>query len=145
MKYTVIKSKAQYNEYCKMLWALLDKEGENKAIDDEIELLELLIEKYDQEHGLATTEMNPVELLTYLMAENKMKAKDLAELLGVSPGLVSDILNYRKGLSKEVIRKLSGRFKMQQEAFNRPYPLAGAAPKAKRKIRTKTSKTVKDK
>ena len=45
----------------------------------------------------------------------------------MSKGLVSDILNYKKGLSKEVIRKLAERFKVSQEAFNRPYKLVVAA------------------
>jgi len=39
-------------------------------------------------------------------------------------GYVSDILNYKKGLSKESIRMLSERFKLNQQAFNRPYKLA---------------------
>lgn len=37
--------------------------------------------------------------------------------------LVSEMLNYKKGLSKETIRILSDRFKLNQEAFNRPYEL----------------------
>ena len=57
------------------------------------------------------------------MKDHKMKAVDLAKLLNVSEGLVSDILNYKKGLSKETIRILSERFKLNQEAFNRPYKL----------------------
>lgn len=52
-----------------------------------------------------------------------MKAVHLAGLLGVSKGLISDILNYKKGLSKEMIRLLSAEFKVSQEAFNRPYIL----------------------
>ena len=59
--------------------------------------------------------------------DKKMKAKDLVEILGVSKGLVSDILNYKKGLSKEIIRILSAHFKISQEAFNRPYKLINPA------------------
>ncbi len=33
------------------------------------------------------------------------------------------MLNYKKGLSKETIRILSERFKLNQEAFNRTYEL----------------------
>jgi HTH-type transcriptional regulator/antitoxin HigA len=40
---------------------------------------------------------------------------------------MSEILHYRKGLSKEIIRKLADRFKVRQEAFNRPYKLISAA------------------
>ncbi len=47
--------------------------------------------------------------------------------LKVSKGLVSDIINYKKGLSKEIIRLLSDYFKVSQEAFNRPYKLKVAA------------------
>ncbi len=57
------------------------------------------------------------------MEEHKMKAKDLVEVLNLSKGTVSKILNYQTGLSKETIRKLSERFKLNQEAFNRPYRL----------------------
>lgn len=61
------------------------------------------------------------------MTENNLKAKDVAEMLKVSKGLVSDVLNYKKGLSKEIIRSLSDYFKVSQEAFNRFYELKGAS------------------
>jgi HTH-type transcriptional regulator/antitoxin HigA len=57
------------------------------------------------------------------MTENKIKAVELAKTLDISKSLLSDILNYRRGLSKEVIRKLADRFKLSQEAFNKPYKL----------------------
>lgn len=56
-----------------------------------------------------------IELLRYLMNENKLKSVDLSKMLLISPSLVSDILNYRRGLSKEIIRKLADRFKVSQE------------------------------
>ncbi len=38
----------------------------------------------------------------------------------------TNILNYLKGISKETIRKLSGYFKVSQEAFNRSHkPING--------------------
>ncbi len=55
------------------------------------------------------------------MDEHNMKAKDIVDILDISKGYVSDILNYKKGLSKDVIRKLAEHFKLSQEAFNRPY------------------------
>ena len=55
------------------------------------------------------------------MAEHRMKAADLARKLQVSEGLISDILKYKKGMSKKTIRGIAELFKMQQEAFNRPY------------------------
>ncbi|MEM8893996.1 MAG: helix-turn-helix domain-containing protein, partial [Bacteroidota bacterium] len=91
-------------------------------VEEEMELLTVLIEKYDQENN-SFEEIDPIQLLSSLMEDHNLKAKDLVAILGVSKGLVSDILNYKKGLSKEVIRKLSEHFSMNQEAFNRPYKL----------------------
>jgi HTH-type transcriptional regulator/antitoxin HigA len=57
------------------------------------------------------------------MNSHQLKSKDLVDMLGVSKSYVSEILNYRKGFSKVVIRKLAIYFKVSQEAFNRPYVL----------------------
>ena len=122
LKYTVIKSSPQYDMYCRTLEDLLGGNDNSKDAMDEIELLTLLIEKWDAEHS-TLNEVNPIELLHSLMNDHNLKAKDLVEILGVSKGLVSDILNYKKGLSKEIIRILSSYFKVSQEAFNRPYKL----------------------
>src|SRR5665647_296737 len=108
LKYTVIKTDSQYQEYCATLEELLNTEITNSN-QDEVELLTLLIEKWDYEHN-SFEDVNPIELLKSLMSEHKLKSKDLVEILGVSKGLVSDILNYKKGLSKEIIRALSSYF-----------------------------------
>lgn len=122
LKYTLIKSPTQYNEYCHVLEDLLESIDNNKDVGDEIEMLTLLIEKWDAENS-TFNEVAPIELLHSLMYDHKLKAKDLVGILGISKGLVSDILNCKKGLSKDIIRILSGYFKVSQEAFNRPYKL----------------------
>jgi HTH-type transcriptional regulator/antitoxin HigA len=126
LKYTVIKTKEQYFEYCRILEDIVFQENEH--LDDEIELLTLLIEKWDQDHN-TFDDLDPVELLKSLMEDHYLKAKDLADFLELSKGTVSKILNYQKGFSKETIRKLSLHFKLTQEAFNRPYPLVNQIPK----------------
>lgn len=122
LKYKIIISDKQYDNYCKTLEDLVFSSPKTKANKDEIASLTLLIEKYDEEHN-TFVDVGPIALLKSLMKDHKMKAVDLAKLLNVSEGLVSDILNYKKGLSKETIRILSERFKLNQEAFNRPYKL----------------------
>ena len=122
LKYKIIKSKTQYREYNNVLEELVFSGSKERDTKDEIALLTLLIEKWDAEHN-SFEEVNPIHLLHSFMADHNMKAKDLVELLGVSKGYVSDILNYKKGLSKDVIRKLATYFKVSQEAFNRPYKL----------------------
>jgi HTH-type transcriptional regulator/antitoxin HigA len=122
LKYKVIKNKSQYNEYCKVLEELVFANIKNKEVKDEIDLLTLLIEKWDAEHN-TFNEVDPIRLLHSFMDDHKIKPKDLVNLLGMSKGYVSEILHYKKGLSKDVIRKLAEYFKVSQEAFNRPYNL----------------------
>jgi HTH-type transcriptional regulator / antitoxin HigA len=127
LKYKVIKTKEQYFEYCRELERLDDSGEAEGKYQDEAELLMVLIEAYDNEHS-TLPDYDPVEMLQSLMADHKMKARDLAEMLNVSKGYVSEILHYKKGMSKEVIRKLAERFAMRQEAFNRPYKLISDYP-----------------
>jgi len=121
IKYTVIKNRNQYDQYCNQLEILLSTEI-NDALQDEIDLLTLLIEKYDEDNN-TFKESDPVSLLRSFMTDHKLKAQDMTRILGITKGYVSDILNYKKGLSKEVIRKLADHFKVRQDAFNRPYKL----------------------
>jgi HTH-type transcriptional regulator/antitoxin HigA len=101
---------------------LLALRKKSKYQQDTIELLTLLIETWDKEHN-TFPEADPIELLNYLMKENKLLAVDLAKELAVSKSLISDILNYRRGLSKDIIRKLAEKFTVSQELFNKPYKL----------------------
>ena len=122
LKYTIIKTRRQYNQYCNTLQTLTVVTPHKKELTDEIELLTLLIEKWDAEHN-TILDTDPITLLKALMHQHGLKAKDLAEILQVSKGLISDILNYKKGISKEIIRALAQHFAVAQEAFNRPYKL----------------------
>lgn len=122
LQFKVIKTKGQYTRYCKALEYLVMLKKKTREQRDVLDLLTLLIEKWDEEHN-TFSDAGPIELLRYLMDENKLKSVDLSKLLAISTSLVSDILNYRRGLSKDIIRKLSERFKVSQELFNRPYKL----------------------
>ncbi|MGK7389847.1 MAG: helix-turn-helix domain-containing protein [Candidatus Cyclobacteriaceae bacterium M2_1C_046] len=120
IEYTVIKSKEQYYNYCNKLEKLL--EDNNADYIDHVELLTVLIEKWDQEHD-TFQDLDPIQLLKSLMNDHDLKAVHIAKILGLTTGTVSKIMNYKKGLSKESIKKLSDYFKVRQEAFNRPYNL----------------------
>lgn len=121
LKYKIIKDRDQYNTYCRILEELLGSKID-EAVQDEIDLLTLLIETFDAVHQTFSA-LDPIAMLRSFMTEHNLKPQQLVALLEVSKGYVSDILNYKKGLSKEVIRKLATHFKVRQEAFNRPYEL----------------------
>jgi len=118
LKFKIIKSQEQYDTYCDILEDLISQDKNQ----DEADLLTLLIEKWDDEHN-TFNDSDPIELLKALMNEQNLKAKDLVDVLDLSKGTISKILNYHKGLSKDTIRKLSDFFKVSQEAFNRSYKL----------------------
>ena len=60
LKYTVIKDVEQYRAYCDILERLIL--NDHKTREDEIELLTLLIEKWDNEHN-TFNDSDPIELL----------------------------------------------------------------------------------
>ncbi len=124
MKYKRIYNIEQYNEYCNSYEKLVSKNSDKYS--EEIDLLELLIEDYDNRtiESLGVKEdMNPVEILQYLMDENNLTKAELARQLNVSRQLITEILNYKRNISKKMIAKLSDRFNMQQTAFSREYSL----------------------
>ncbi|MHA4808416.1 helix-turn-helix domain-containing protein [Flavitalea flava] len=117
LKYKVIKTITQYKEYCNLLEEIVMIKKKTRQQQDTIDLLTLLIEKWDEEHN-TFSDADPVEILDFLMKENKLKAVDLANEIAVSKSLVSDILHYRHGFSRDIICKLASRFKVSQELFN---------------------------
>lgn len=119
-QFKIIRTKKQYYEYCSTLEELV-KSNKKKDLDD-IELLTLLIKKWDEEN-LPKLETDPIQLIKAIMEENQIKAIDLANVLNVNKSTVSRILNYQKGLSKKSIRIISEHFCIAQEALNKPYKL----------------------
>lgn len=120
LKYKIIKDSEQYRHYCNIVEELILLDTDK--VQDEIELLTFLIEKWDAENN-SFEDLDPIQVLKALMSEHNLKSKDLTEILNLSKGTISKILNYHKGLSKETIRKLSDYFNVSQEAFNRPYKI----------------------
>lgn len=126
MKYKRIKTLKQYTAYCNEYEELRAK-GYKK--DEEIiDLLELLIEDFDNrtisKFGV-DNDMEPVELMAYLMSEQQLTKSALARELGVSRQLITEILNYKINISKRMVMKLADFFKMMPIAFSREYQLKG--------------------
>lgn len=120
LKYIVIKSREQYDQYCQELEDLVMGQSGNHA--EEIELLTLLIEDWDRRQ-YQLMDLDPVMMVKELMADHKMKAAALAEKLDMTPGALSNILNYRRRFTAHHIRILSALFCIDQHAFNKEYPL----------------------
>ncbi len=121
MKYRKIVSIEQYEEYCNLHEKLGLKD--DVKYQDEIDLLEILIEEYDNRTSTYRKRLNPVELLDSIMQDENISRAELARDLGTTRQLISDILRYRRNISKNMVVKLSERFSMRPEAFSRPYKL----------------------
>lgn len=120
-QYKIIKTKEQYKAYCDRVMELAALKPTDE-LEDEIETIEIFIDKWENEQYKKNA-IDPVQLLKYLMENRNMNQEQLATALSINKSYVSLILNYKKGLSKVVIRKLAELFKVSQEAFNRTYEL----------------------
>lgn len=72
---------------------------------DELELLMMLIEKYEEEH-FPPIDLDPLEVIKVRMRDLSLKQKDLVPAIG-NKGNVSKILKGERSLSISQIRKLS--------------------------------------
>jgi len=124
MKYKRIKNLRQYAKYTNEYEQLISKDL--KKDQDVIDLLELLIEDFDNKTieiiGLKE-DMNPVELLKYLLNEHELTKSELARKLNVSRQLITEIVNYKRNISKKMVMKLSQYFNMMPRAFSYEYEL----------------------
>lgn len=82
---------------------------------DELEILSLLVEKYEDKH-YPIPASNPIEAIKFLMDQNGLKRKDLAPYIG-SSGRVSEILNGKRELSLTMIKKLHQQFHIPYESL----------------------------
>jgi HTH-type transcriptional regulator / antitoxin HigA len=124
-RYYLIETEAQYAKYLDILKELLwDKKSETIENKRNIDLLTLIINEWEEKtYKLSGEELTPVQLLDYLIKENKIKQKDLADKLDISSTLLSDILHYRRKMNLDVIRGIATFFKISLEAFSKPYEL----------------------
>jgi HTH-type transcriptional regulator/antitoxin HigA len=91
------------------------------TLEREAKLLALIIEDYENKH-IPIPEPDPIEAIKFMMEQSQMSQKQLADILG-NKGNVSKILNKKRRLSLEMIRKLSENLHLPAEILIRDYPL----------------------
>jgi HTH-type transcriptional regulator/antitoxin HigA len=126
MKYGEIITKEQYHAYCKKHLELGNVLASGKGNDDlknEYYILDLIIEDYSSKQKNPFEDLTPVDLLRALMNEFEYSAYKLSNELKIAQSVISDILNYKRGFSKEVIRKIASKFNISQESFLKEYEL----------------------
>ncbi|MFY9676372.1 MAG: hypothetical protein WCB53_22615 [Terriglobales bacterium] len=113
---SVIRSEAE-NERCIRALEELDRKGTRMSAAERrlADLLTLLIENFEQTQ-YALEPADPVTIIEELMSANGLKQKDLLDIFG-SSSIVSEVLNGKRRLTTEHIRKLSRRFHVSADVF----------------------------
>jgi len=112
----VIRSEAENERYTDLLEELDGKGSRMTAAERRMaELLTLLIEDFEEKHYSFKT-ASPIEVINELMLANSLKQKDLVDIFG-TPSIVSEVLNGKRKLTTEHIRRLSRRFHVSPEVF----------------------------
>jgi HTH-type transcriptional regulator / antitoxin HigA len=83
---------------------------------DYFRVLGKLASEYENKH-FPIEPITPLEVFKYLMEENGLNQRQMAEILGCRPNRVSEILSSARELSKEQIVRLSNRFKVSTNLF----------------------------
>lgn len=109
MKTRILKTEQEYNDACARIYNLIN--STDKAIEpdspegEEIELLSLLVEIYEQEH-YPIEAPSPVEAIKFRMEQMNLKQSDIAPLFG-GKTRVSEVLNGKRPLTLKMITLLN--------------------------------------
>ncbi len=118
MKIKIIKTQEDYDLAMARLETLFDaKKGTSKG--DELELLTLLIEKYENEH-FPINLPDPIEAIKFRMEQLGLTQTDLAEVVG-HKSRASELLNRKRKLSLEMIRQLHSSWHIPTEVLVQAY------------------------
>ena len=107
MNWKVIKTKKQYTQVLNRLEEIFDAK-KNTPDGDELELLSLLIEHYENKH-FAIENPDPIEAIKFKLKQLGLKQQDLANALGLK-SRASEIINRKRKLNLEQIRKIHVRY-----------------------------------
>lgn len=102
-------------EYTTALFNLTAKKKTTRDEDDAIDLLTLLIERYEStRHPAPSTD--PVSVLRFLMESHGLHQKDLVSEFGVE-STVSLVLSGKREMNRDHIARLSARFGVSPAVF----------------------------
>ncbi|WP_435137175.1 helix-turn-helix domain-containing protein [Formosa sp. A9] len=118
MKIAPIRDEKDYQKALDRLENIFDaKKGTEEG--DELEILSILIDRYENDNfpiGMP----DPIEAIKFRMEQMGMKQKDLAEVVGFK-SRVSEILNKKRKLTLDMIRKLNTTLHIPTEVLIQDY------------------------
>lgn len=124
MQIRPIKTKADHRAALKEIERLIDAKPGTPA-GDRLEVLTTLVERYESQHE-PIDPPNPVDALLYYMESRGLTRRDLEPFLG-SRARVAEVLNRRRPLTIDMIRKLNKGLGISADILIRPYSVRGSA------------------
>ena len=118
MNIAPIRTEKDYQKALERLELIFDAKKDTKQ-GDELEILSILIDRYENENfpiGMP----DPIEAIKFRMEQMGMKQKDLVELVGFK-SRVSEILNKKRKLTLDMIRKLNTTLHIPTEVLVQDY------------------------
>lgn len=114
MTITPIKTARDYENALRRIEQLMDAAPNTKR-GDELDILTTLVEAYEAKHH-PIYPPDPIEAIKFRMDQLSMTRKDLEGVLG-GRGRVSEVLNGKRGLSLEMIRRLHRKLDIPLESL----------------------------
>ena len=111
----LIHSEEELAEYTAALFKLTKKSCPTPEEEEAIELLTLLIERYET-NRYPVPEADPLDILRFLLRQNGLRQRDIATELG-SESTVSLVLSGKRQLNRDHIARLSRRFHVSPSVF----------------------------
>jgi len=109
MRTKILKTEQEYNKACERIYSLMN--SSDNAIEpdspegEEIELLSLLVEKYEREHHQLEAP-DPIEAIKFRMEQMNLRQVDIAPLFG-GKTRVSEVLHRKRPLTLKMITLLN--------------------------------------
>jgi HTH-type transcriptional regulator/antitoxin HigA len=114
----IIKTESEYKSALIKLEKLFNAKP-NTSKGDELELLSLLIEKYEQEK-YPIDMPDPIEAIKFRMEQMGYTQNDLAKIIGLK-SRASEILNKKRPLTLEMIRNLHEKMNIPTQVLIQAY------------------------
>jgi HTH-type transcriptional regulator/antitoxin HigA len=111
----LIRNDRELAAYTESLFELSALENPSRSEAEAIELLTLLVERYEQEH-YSIPAADPASVVRFLIAQQNLRQRDLIPQFG-SESAISMFLAGQRNLTIEQVRKLSTRFKLPADVF----------------------------
>jgi HTH-type transcriptional regulator/antitoxin HigA len=116
-----LKTESDYREALKRMEQIFDA-AIGSVESDEADILGLMIDEYEKKH-YPIEAPDPIEAIKIRMEEMQLKQIDLVSEIG-GKSRVSEILNRKRKLTIEMIRKLTTRLNLSAELLINDYHLS---------------------